>query len=165
MKVEFEDMARTLQRSDDGERIELGPNDVVIRISGDETDGAFSLCEYTAPPDGPSPPLHIHEETAEVIYVLDGTLECTVEDDTFTAEAGATVTIPRETVHTFSVTGNETARFLLLYSPAGFEGYFEEMGEYLQSLPPGPPDMDKVAEKSAELSEVYDQTIPDPESQ
>lgn len=156
-------MAQTLQRPDDGERIELGSNDIVIRVSGDDTDGVFSLCEYTAPPDGPSPPLHIHEETDEVIYVLEGTLECTVEGDTVTAEAGATVTIPRETVHTFSVPVNRTARFLLLYSPAGFEGYFKEMGEYLQSLPPGPPDTAKVAEKSAELSEVYDQTIPDPE--
>lgn len=154
-------MTQILQRSDDGERIELGPNDVVIRVSGDDTDGTFSLCEYTAPPDGPTPPLHIHEETDEVIYVLEGAVECTVEDDAFTAEAGATVTIPRETAHTFSVTGNQIARFLLLYSPAGFEGYFEEMGAYLQSLPPGPPDMDKVGEKSAELSEIYDQTIVD----
>lgn len=154
-------MTEFIERPDDGERIELGPNEVVIRVSGDETDSAFSLCEYTAPPDGPSPPLHIHEETDEVIYVLEGALECTVEDDTVTAEAGTTVTIPRKKVHTFSVPGDKTARFLLLYSPAGFEDYFEEMGDYLQSLPPGPPDMDKVAEKSAELSEVYDQTIHD----
>jgi quercetin dioxygenase-like cupin family protein len=156
-------MAQGVQRSDEGERIELGPNDVIIRVGGDETDGAFSLCEYTAPPDGPSPPLHIHEETAEVIYVVEGELECTVEDDTFAADDGATVMIPRGTIHTFSVMGDQTTRFLLLYSPAGFEGYFEEMGEYLQSLPPGPPDMDKVAEKSAELSEVYDQTIFNPD--
>lgn len=156
-------MTQILQRNEDGERIELGPNEVVIRLSGKDTDGAFSLCEYTAPPDGPSPPLHVHEDTDEVIYVLDGTVECTVENDTFTAEAGATVYVPRGTPHTFSSTGSRPGWLLAWYSPAGFEGYFEEMGEYLQSLPPGPPDMDKVAEKAAELSEVYDQTILDAE--
>lgn len=156
-------MTGILQRNDDGERIELGPNEVVIRLSGDDTDGAFSLCEYTAPPDGPSPPPHIHEETDEVIYVLDGKIECMVDGDTVAAEAGATITIPKGTRHTFSVTGTRPGRLLALYSPAGFEGYFEEMGKYLQSLPPGPPDMDRVEEKAVELSEVYDQTIPDPD--
>ncbi len=156
-------MPEAIQRPDDGARIELGPNEVVIRVSGDETGGAFSMCEYAGPPDGPSPPLHVHEECDEVVYVLEGGIECRVEEHTFEAGAGATVTIPRETVHTFSVVGDRPARFLLLYSPAGFEGYFREMGEYLRTLPPGPPDMDKVAEKSAELSEVYDQTIREPE--
>lgn len=94
-----------------------------------------------------------------MIYVIEGAVECTVKDDTFPADAGAPVTFPRETVHTSSVTGDQHARFLILYSPAGFEDHFKEMGEYLQSLPPGPPDMDKVTEKSAGLSEVYDQTI------
>lgn len=78
-------MAEALQRPDAGERIERGPNDVVMGIS---------LCEYRAPPD-PSPPLHVHEETDQVLYVPDGALECAAADDTFTAEVGATVTISR----------------------------------------------------------------------
>lgn len=156
-------MTQTLQRNDDGERIELGPNGVVIRLSADDTGGAFSLLEYTAPPDGPSPPPHVHEETGEVIYVLDGELQCTVEDDTFTAGAAETVWIPRGTPHLFSVVGSRPAWFLLWYSPAGFEGYFKEMGEFLRSLPPDPPDRDAIGQKAAELSEIYDQTILDPE--
>lgn len=152
-------MTQTLQRNDDGERIELGPNEVVIRLSAVDTEGAFSLCEYTAPPDGPSPPLHIHQGTDEVLYVLDGEIECRVGDETVTAGAGETVWIPRGTTHTFSVAGSRPAWLLLWYSPGGFEGYFEEMGEFLQTLPPGPPDLDAVGQKAAELSEIYDQTI------
>jgi len=150
-------MTQTLQNRDDGKRIELGPNEVIIMLSADDTDGAFSLVEYTATPDGPSPPVHVHEETDEVIYVLEGTAECTVGDDIFTAEAGATVIVPSGTRHTFSTIDAQPCAFLALCSPAGFEEYSEEMGRYLQSLPPGPPDMEKVAEKAAELGEIYDQ--------
>ena len=155
-------MTRTLQRSDDGERIELGPNEVVVRLSGEDTEGEFSLLEYTAPPGGPSPAPHVHEETDEVIFVLDGELQCTVVEDTVTAGAGDTIWVPRGSPHTFEVAGSREAWFLLWYSPAGFEGYFEEMGEFLDTLPPGPPDMDDVSRKAAELSEIYDQTIIDP---
>lgn len=152
-------MSYTLQPVDGGKRIVLGPNEIVIRLSADETGGAYSLCEYTAPPDGPAPPPHIHEETDEVFYVLDGAIQCTIGDESVTAELGATVHVPRGTVHTFSVSGSRPARFLLLYSPAGFEGYFEEMGAFLESLPSGPPDMERVQQRAAELSETYDQTI------
>lgn len=134
------------------------PGAVPLHVHHDN-DEAFSLVEYTAAPDGPSPPVHVHEETDEVIYVLEGTTECTVGDDIFTAEAGATVTIPSGTRHTLSTIGTQPCSLLALYSPAGFEEYFEEMGRYLQSLPPGPPDMEKVAQKAAELGEIYDQVI------
>ena len=147
------------QPADGGTRIALGPTEIVIRLSADETGGAFSLCEYTTPAGGPSPPLHVHEETDEAFYVLGGELECTVGDEVVTAEPGATVLVPRGTAHTFSATGSDPARFLLLYLPGGFEGYFEEMGEFLESLPPGPPDMDALGRKAAELGETYDQTV------
>lgn len=154
-------MTRTLQRDTDGERIELGPNEVVIRLSADDTGGAFALLEYTAPPGGPAPPLHVHEETDEVIYVLDGEVDCRVAEEAMTAGAADTVWIPRGTAHRFSAAGSRPAWLLLWYSPGGFEGYFEEMGRFLESLPPGPPDEDAVGGKAAELSEVYDQTIVD----
>lgn len=152
-------MSRGLQRNADGERIELGPNEVVIRLSGAETDGAFSLLEYTAPPDGPSPATHVHEATDEVIYVLDGELAGRVEAEAFTAGAGDSVWIPRGRRHSFEVAGTRDAWFLLWYAPAGFEGYFEELGEFLESQPAGAPDPDAIGRKVAELSERYDQTL------
>lgn len=156
-------MQPLIQSHEDGNRIDLGPNEVVIRLAAEETDGAFSLVEYTAPPDGPSPGLHRHEETDEVIYVLDGELRCTIDGNMGIAAAGDSVWIPRRTPHTFEVDGTREAWILLWYSPAGFEGYFEEMGEFLRSLPAGPPDMEKVQRKAAELSEIYDQTMLNPD--
>lgn len=152
-------MQPLIQTNEDGDRINLGPNEVVIRLAADATDGAFSLVEYTAPPEGPSPGLHQHAETDEVIYVLDGELRCTVDGDPGRARAGDTVWIPRRTPHTFEVDGTRDAWFLLWYTPGGFEGYFEEMAEFLQSQPAGPPDQDAVSRKGAELSEIYDQVL------
>lgn len=156
-------MQPLVQSNEDGDRLELGPNEVVIRLSADETDGAFSLVEYTAPPDGLSPGLHRHEETDEVIYVLDGELRWTIDGDTGRATAGDSIWIPRRTPHTFEVDGTRDGWFLVWYSPAGFEGYFEELGEFLGELPAGPPDTEPVQQKAAELSETYDQTILDPD--
>lgn len=152
-------MSQRVHPSDDGERIELGPNEVVIRLSGEDTDGAFSLLEYTGPPDGPAPPRHVHEATDEVIFVLDGTVEWTVDGESAETTAGSTVHVPRGTPHAFSITGSRPAWMLIWYAPAGFEGYFTEMGAYLDSLPPGPPDQAAVEEKAADLCAVYDQTI------
>lgn len=152
-------MVQTLQRSSEGEQIELGSQEIIIRLSADDTNGAFSLVEYTAAPNGRSPPLHFHEKTDEVVFVLDGTIVCTVGEENFSAEAGDTVWIPRRTVHTFSVTGTRPAWLLGIISPGGFEGYFEEMGQYLASLGPGPPDPEQVQQKAGELMEVYDQTV------
>lgn len=152
-----------MQSNDAGDRIELGPTEVVIRLSADETDGGFSLIEYTAPPDGPSPGLHRHEETDEVIYVLDGELRCRINGHTGIVAAGDSVWIPRRTPHTFEVVGTREVWFLLWYSPAGFESYFKEMGDFLRGLPPGSPDREQVQQKVAELSESYDQTMLDPD--
>ena len=82
-----------------------------------------------------------------MLVVLDGQLECAVADQTVTAAAAETVWIPRGTPHTFEVTGSRDARFLFWYSPGGFEGYFAEMGEFIDSLPPGPPDTDAVGKR------------------
>lgn len=152
-------MAQTFQRNDDGQRIELGPNEVVVRLSGEDTDGAYALLEYTGPPEGPSPPMHVHEETDETVVVLDGTVEWTVDGASQVTEAGTTVHIPMGTPHSFSIAGSRPAWMLAWYAPAGFEGYFSEMGEFLDSLPPGPPDEEAIAEKAAALCEIYDQTI------
>lgn len=152
-------MTQYLHGTDDGKRIELGPNEVVVRLAAGDTRGAFSLLEYLAPPHGPSPGRHLHEETDEVIFVLDGTLSCTVAGEELSAGAGDSVWIPRETPHSFSMSGSRKAWFLLWYSPGGFEGYFEEMSSFLETLPPGPPDPEQVGQKAAELSDRYDQTL------
>ena len=71
-------------------------------------------------PHGPATPPHFHAAMDEVFYVLDGTAEFVLGDRRQTARVGDTVFGPRGTVHGLQVT-SATARFLNLYTPAGFE--------------------------------------------
>jgi len=72
------------------------------------------------------PPLH-HHPFDETFCVLEGTLTFRVEDDYRTATAGDVVFAPRGVAHTFANLSDAPARYLLVCTPAGFEGYFARM--------------------------------------
>jgi hypothetical protein len=60
---------------------------------------------------------------------------------------GSFLLLPRDIPHQFVATNDSPLRMLLGLSPAGFENFFEEIGEPAPSLtlpPPGPPDMEKL---------------------
>ena len=104
-----------------------------------DTQGAWSLLEYTAPPHFAGSPLHWHRRTAEAFYVLEGAVTIQVGERTIKAAAGAFVLVPTSVVHTFSNPEDELARFLTLVSPGGFERYFEELAALVKSEPQWPP--------------------------
>jgi hypothetical protein len=54
-------------------------------------------------------------------------------DDVVVAETGDLAFKPRNQWHTFWNAGDEPCRILEIISPAGFERYFEEMGQLLDS--------------------------------
>ena len=71
------------------------------------------------------PPLHAHVHADEIFYVLEGSYTITCGKRIFDASPGTFVFVPHGTPHRFEV-GNAPGRMLLIYTPAGFEGYFEE---------------------------------------
>lgn len=96
-------------------------------LTGAQTGGAFSLLEALVPPRT-GPPPHRHNAEDETFVLLEGTLEIHVGDDAYRAEAGAVVLVPKGTVHHFANVGEGLAKMLFLYSPAGMEGMFPEIG-------------------------------------
>lgn len=56
--------------------------------------------------------LQRHEQRGEMWQVLEGTLEVTVGDDTWTASCGELVWIARGTTHRAANSGDEVVRFL-----------------------------------------------------
>lgn len=110
-----------------------------------QTNGAWSMIEYTVPAKSPGPPPHYHKAMEEVFYVLEGTLSFLLDGEAITGEAGSFVSIPPGVVHTFSNASDQNARFLLLMSPGGFEGYFEEVAEIVRSEGWPPKDMGRFA--------------------
>jgi hypothetical protein len=53
--------------------VSLGKNLVTFLARREDTAGIYSLTEFTvAPPPTPGPPLHIHKDAHEAMYVLEG---------------------------------------------------------------------------------------------
>jgi quercetin dioxygenase-like cupin family protein len=61
--------------------------------------------------------------------VLEGEYEFSVGERTILAGAGSIVYGPRNLPHTFKNVGTKPARMRAFVTPAGFEGFLEEVGE------------------------------------
>ena len=103
---------------------------------------------------GQSDAPHIHLDSDEVFYVLDGAAEFLLDDRILHASKGALVFIPRGTVHAVCVDG-KGAQMLNLYTQAGFQRWVSALGSAAgaRTLPTQgwmPPDVGK--ERRALLS-------------
>lgn len=123
---------------------DLGPNRAVFSLTGEETGGKYSLTEFTmAPPPTPGPPPHIHEDADEAIYVLEGTLEMGIGEQSLTGSAGSVMLVPQGTLHSIANPGPGPVRMLVILSPPGYEGFWREMAE-LRARLGGAPDAETV---------------------
>ena len=106
--------------------------------TGKETDGSFALIHCYFRKGFMAPP-HYHKLEDESFYLLEGSIDFHVGDKKFRAEAGAFILLPKNVPHHFNLV-SETAKALLLISPAGFEVFFQEFGIPAQTLdlPPIP---------------------------
>lgn len=123
----------------------------IIKASAAQTGGAFGLVDTLAPV-GAGSPYHAHRAEDESFYVLEGQLEFLSGDRRFISGPGSFVFLPRGIPHGFRVVGTSPARFLILVSPGGFEGFVADMGEpaRARTLPePSAPDMGKLVALAA----------------
>jgi quercetin dioxygenase-like cupin family protein len=140
----------------DGKAGFLGSIGVRFMIDGAEAGERFSLVEHPMSPRALAAPLHRHNREDEYSYVLEGRMGALLGDEVLVAEAGDLVFKPRNQWHTFWNAGDEPARILEIISPAGFEGFFNElvdMGGVTRTAP----------EKLAELCARYELEM-DPDS-
>ena len=101
------------------------------------TGGMVGVLDYTAAPGFPGPPPHVHHETAQAFFAVEGELTMTLGDETVALAPGGFVLVAPETVHTFSP-GSEPVRFLGLVFPAGFEQYIRDLRDAFTDGMPGP---------------------------
>jgi quercetin dioxygenase-like cupin family protein len=102
-----------------------------------QTNGALTLFENVIAP-GDGPPLHTHEREDESWYVLEGELRFKLGGEIRRAPQGSFVFVPRGVPHCFQNIGDEPARIIVFFTPAGMEGFFDRFAE----LPAGPVDPD-----------------------
>ena len=131
----------------EGRLIDLGGFSMLVKATGDQTDGTFTLLEADEPPDF-GPPLHIHHGIAEAFYVLDGEYIIFMNGNEFRCPAGSFIFIPAETPHGFRV-GNVASRKLNLYLPASMVGYFDDLSDAMRKGEADPERLSEIATKYA----------------
>jgi len=103
-----------------------------ILVDGEETGGRFALVE-TVEVWGGGLPRHRHHWEDEALYVLEGELAVCLGDERIAASAGTVVLLPRGVEHAVAAVTQE-ARALAVFTPAGFEGFYRELGEAAPDL-------------------------------
>src|ERR1700736_5388896 len=131
----------------DGKAGFLGSIGVRFMIDGGESGGGFSLVEHPMSAHALAAPLHRHSREDEYSYVVEGRVGALLGDEVVLGGPGDTIFKPRNQWHTFWNAGDEPARILEIISPAGFEGYFEQLTELLRDA--GPPDPAAIAALAA----------------
>jgi quercetin dioxygenase-like cupin family protein len=125
----------------------------LLKVTGEKSSGLYSLAEVFVTPEG-LVPLHVHHNEDEAFYVLEGELTIQIGDAILEAKPGSFVFGPRNVPHKYFVK-SPTARLLMIFSPAGFEGFIRATSEPAISLEPPAPgqfemDFEKVLASAAE---------------
>jgi quercetin dioxygenase-like cupin family protein len=149
-------MTHSVQYSAAGAGAELAAPDAVltVKIDSAHTGGAYEVFEVDAP-RGPATPLH-RTNWAKAYYVLQGRLLVQVEDQGYELTPGASVTIPPNALHTFTVL-SPSATFLAI-SQTGAMGRFHAD---LDAMVPRDRPLAETMEQLAAVLSRHDVTVPD----
>ena len=144
-------IARVLEPNE-GLRLQSGPGrDLVFKVTGDDTGGAFDYFVVDVAPHG-GPPLHVHREQEETIHVLRGRFKVRIGVDTFRCAEGGFAYLPSGVPHAFLNLTEEPGQVIVVYTPGGGHRFYEELGPLTRN---GSPDRAAVAA----LFEKYGMTL------
>jgi quercetin dioxygenase-like cupin family protein len=123
--------------------VRVGQIEIRYLVDG-ARNGGLGVFEMKVPPGAHVPPPHSHTDNEECVYVLEGVLRYSVDDETRDLKAGDWMSTPRGSVHHFSNAGAEIARALVMLTPDIGEQYFRDVATVVSAG--GPPDRAKLSE-------------------
>ena len=126
----------------DGLRLQSGPGrDLIFKVTGEDTGGAFDYFIVEVAPHG-GPPLHVHHRQEETIHVLSGRFKVRIGDDVFELQEGGFAYLPSAVPHAFLNLTDQPCEIIVVYTPGGGHKFYEELGPATRN---GPPDRTVVA--------------------
>src|SRR5437879_12941092 len=137
--------------SSEGKLVSMGGVGVKFKITGEETGHAFSIVEHPVQPRTLVPP-HLHHDTDEYSYVVEGQFGARIGDEILLAGPGDYILKSRGIPHTFWNPTDRVARLVEIISPAGFEKFFAEAGELFTQGPAG-------VQRVGDLADKYNQSF------
>ena len=133
-----------------------------FKVTGKQTNGAFTVVDQVIQPQS-GPPPHIHHREDEAFYVLSGRFSFLCGDKQSIFEAGSFVYVPKGTLHTFKNIGAQQGRLLVTITPAGLEDFFYRIGTPAADLATPPAFDPGVIDKLMQLAKDYQMDIRLPE--
>jgi len=94
---------------------------------------------------GAAAPLHVHHDVDDSFYLLRGQLAMRCGDDTFVADAGDYVSLPKGVPHTLRNVGEEEAVLLQTHDADSFLTFIRRVGIPCEQPRPDPGSLDYVA--------------------
>ena len=135
----------------EGLRLQSGPGrDLIFKVTGEDTDGAFDYFIVQVAPHG-GPPLHVHHKQEETIHVLKGRYKIRIGDEVFYCNEGGFAYLPSKVPHAFLNLTDEPGEIIVVYTPGGGHKFYEEFGPVARS------GADRTV--IAALFEKYDMTL------
>jgi len=136
----------------EGLRLQSGPGrDLVFKVTGDDTGGAFDYFIVEVAPHG-GPPLHVHHRQEETIHVLKGQYKIRIGDEVFQCNEGGFAYLPSGVPHAFLNLTDQSGEVIVVYTPGGGHKFYEELGPMSRG---GSPDQKLIGA----LFEKYDMTL------
>src|SRR6202162_5518651 len=143
--------AKVLARGE-GLRLQSGPGrDLVFKVTGEDTGGAFDYFIVEVAPHG-GPPLHVHHRQEETIHILKGKYKVRIGDEVFQCNEGGFAYLPSGVPHAFLNLTDEPGEIVVVYTPGGGHKFYEELGPITRRVPRDPTAI-------AALFEKYDMTL------
>jgi quercetin dioxygenase-like cupin family protein len=140
--------------ADGGESVFLVGDTYTTLLSGTQTGGVFTLLEALVLPEA-GPPPHAHHGEEETFFLLQGHMVFTVGGEAYDAHPGSAIYVPRNVAHSYQNVGEGPAKMLFMYSPAGMEAMFPEIGKLGSRGVIGPPLSESDLAAMASVAQKY----------
>jgi quercetin dioxygenase-like cupin family protein len=138
----------------DGEVWRLFGDQIIRKVAGKHTGGAYAVILVIVPP-GNGPPPHLHHDEDELFMVEEGEFEFRSGDAIQRGVAGTIAVLPRGLPHTFHNVGKTPGKVYVVITPARFESFFVDV----HALPES--ERDDLAKVTA-IGKNYNLEIPFP---
>jgi len=104
-----------------------------LKLAAGQTDESIMLFEETVPA-GTKSTHHLHHDSDEVVWVLEGDFTFKIGDEVFSGGPGTCAFLPRNVPHAWKSNGPGQGRAVFLYTPGRTGRFIEERFERGQPL-------------------------------
>ena len=133
-------MQARIHEAGEGRSLDVLGNTLLEKAAGRDLSGNAAVFVQTIVPRG-GPPAHVHAETDEFFYVLDGEIDAWIGERHVKLSAGMSATLPRGVPHRFDNLTDRDAKVLAVVTPGQGAWFFDDIN---RAQPQLPDDIDKL---------------------